>query len=63
MDHQFPFGAKVISDGDACNKMVVIGVLYRAAGAAEYQCAYWCNGDHKEVWIADWRLSLAPEFS
>lgn len=63
MQHQFAFGQKVIADGDGCNKMVVVGVLYRAEGAVEFQCAYWCNGDLKEVWMPAWRLSVAPEFN
>ncbi len=35
MQHQFEFGQKVIADSDALNKMVVVGVIYRAEGAAE----------------------------
>lgn len=62
MEHRFKFGQKVIADSDGGNPMVVIGVIYRAEGASEFECAYWCNGDHKTAWLQSWRLSVKPEF-
>lgn len=60
--HPYAFGSKVIADGDACNKMVVTGFLYRPEAALEVECAYWINGDLKSVWLPAWRLTVAPEF-
>lgn len=58
--HRFEFGEKVLADGDDSNPMVVTGALYRPNAAVEFECAYWCNGDHKSVWVPGWRLSPLP---
>jgi hypothetical protein len=57
MTHPFVFGSKVIADDDASNPMTVIGILYVPESAVSIKLAYWCNGDHKEVWIDAWRLA------
>lgn len=50
-----------MADGDRDNVMIVIGVLYRPNASVEFECAYWCNGDHKTVWVPGWRLSLGRD--
>lgn len=60
--HRFDFGAKVLADGDDSNPMTITGVIYRPANAVEFECAFWCNGDAKSIWLPGWRLSLKPEF-
>lgn len=58
-DHPFQFGERVIADGDADNRMVVTSIAYTKDAHPLVQVSYWCNGDHKEVWIAAWRLKAA----
>lgn len=55
--HAFAFGDKVVADGDISNPMVVGAFLYSPTCAVSVKCFYWCNGDHKEVWIDLWRLT------
>lgn len=57
MTHPFAFGEKVAADGDRGNPLTVIAILYAPEAAVSVKCAYWCNGDHKEVWIDAWRLT------
>lgn len=54
--HPFEFGDKVMADCDPAMPMTVIAIMYVPDHAVSVKCAYWCNGDHKELWIDSWRL-------
>jgi hypothetical protein len=56
IDHSFEFGQQVICDGHSDNPLTVVAVEYRP-GTISFECAYWCNGDHKTVWVQSWRLT------
>lgn len=59
---QFPapygFGTQVNIDGDTSIKAVVIGYHYQPSGT-KVQVSWFANGDLKEVWIDQLRISRA----
>lgn len=57
MSHAFEYGARVLVDGQDIGA-IVTAFSYRP-GLEDAEVSYWCNGDHKSVWLPLWRLKLA----
>jgi hypothetical protein len=56
LETDYAFGERVHIDGDRDLVAVVTGFCWRKQ-AHEVEVSWFCNGDLKTVWVADWRLS------
>lgn len=56
----FGLTEKIIIDGCAEMPAVITAVSFRMTGV-KYEVNWWNNGDLKEAWVDEWRLSKWEE--
>ena len=56
---RWAFRDYVLIDGDKSIIASVVGFSFSETGTASVRCAWFANGDSKEGWFEEWRLSEA----